>query len=156
MSQTYVSIVFFYKTLNCLRMQGTTLKINIHSVRFITYSNYVCPKFPQYCRRYLVSSAVCAVYDDFEPLKVQPFRDAVFYELDVSALCIVNPEGLSKPFPCRSQIVYLSGINELLNFQLIIIRKFETILRKEFNAVIFEKIMGRRYNNTCICPETPC
>src|SRR3990172_2814555 len=142
MSQTYMSIMFFYKTLKSLRVQGAALKINIYTVRLITNRNDVCPEFPQYCRCYFVCCTVCAVYNNLEPLKVQPFRDTVFYKLDISAFCIVNPECLSESLPCRSHIVYLSLINKPLYFHLIIIRKFEAILRKEFNAVIFERIMG--------------
>ena len=135
-------------------MRRTTVVIDIHTIWQRMNNFDFCPQFTKDAWHNLIGSTVCAVQNNFHSLKA--LRTSAQDKLDVLVQKIRAVLDMTDFIASRTSkiIIIFQLMNDFFQFILNSIRQFVTITTEEFNAIIMERIVGGRDNDTCFCLMT--
>ncbi|CNT63955.1 Uncharacterised protein [Salmonella enterica subsp. enterica serovar Bovismorbificans] len=126
--------------------------VNVDAVWLTADGDNGRAQLAQHIRRDMVGSAVGAIHNHFQAIEAQFVREGAFTELNIASGGIDD----AARFPqlggvYAGDLFFHFGFDGFFH----IVRQFRTVDREEFNAVIIERVMRSRDNDTRLRAESP-
>src|SRR5262245_8838748 len=134
-------------------MQRPGLAIDVLPVGVHPERHHAGAELLEHLGRHLVGGAVSAVDGDHEPVQGQLTRERALREDVVATDRVVDPEGLADLLARRPQGIDGTRHHEALDLRLVLVGQLEPRAAEELDAVVLERVVGRRDHHARVCPQ---